>query len=77
MFEEKRDDLQRVVKEVSGFLSVGVVSLGIDLGMMMIVVGELNRNERLGKIVEKGVIVVVKYVGRKWVVFKKRKEEGV
>ncbi len=77
VFQQKTDDLQSLLKELTAFFSVRVLSLGIDLGMMIILVGQFHTNETLAKILDNAVIVVVNYVASKWLVFKKTKEEGV
>lgn len=49
VFQQKTHDLQSLLKELTAFFSVRVLSLGIDLGMMIILVGKFNTNETLVK----------------------------
>ncbi|MDP4113369.1 MAG: GtrA family protein [Bacillota bacterium] len=65
VFQQKTHDLQSLLKELTAFFSVRVLSLGIDLGMMIILVGQFNTNETLAKILDNAVIVVVNYVASK------------
>jgi putative flippase GtrA len=65
------------MRELTAFFSVRLLSLGIDLGMMILLVSQFHTNETLAKILDNVVIVVVNYIASKWLVFKKTTEEGV
>ncbi|QUF67448.1 GtrA family protein [Bacillus atrophaeus] len=77
VFQQKTSDMRSLMRELTAFFSVRLLSLGIDLGMMIILVSQFHTNETLAKILDNVVIVVVNYIASKWLVFKKTTEEGV
>ncbi|MCI3195365.1 GtrA family protein [Bacillus sp. HU-1818] len=77
VFQQKTSDMRSLLKELTAFFSVRLLSLGIDLGMMILLVSQFHTNETLAKILDNVVIVVVNYIASKWLVFKKTTEEGV
>ncbi|MBT2624948.1 GtrA family protein [Bacillus sp. ISL-32] len=77
VFQQKTSDMRSLLKEFTAFFSVRLLSLGIDLGMMILLVSQFHTNETLAKILDNVVIVVVNYIASKWLVFKKTTEEGV
>lgn len=77
VFQQKTSDMRSLMRELTAFFSVRLLSLGIDLGMMILLVSQFHSNETLAKILDNVVIVVVNYIASKWLVFKKTTEEGV
>ncbi len=77
VFQQKTSDMRSLMRELTAFFSVRLLSLGIDLGMMILLVSQFHTNETLAKILDNVVIVVVNYIASKWLVFKKTTEEGV
>ncbi|EIM11261.1 putative integral inner membrane protein [Bacillus atrophaeus C89] len=77
VFQQKTSDMRSLIRELTAFFSVRLLSLGIDLGMMILLVSQFHTNETLAKILDNVVIVVVNYIASKWLVFKKTTEEGV
>ncbi|MGM0860459.1 GtrA family protein [Bacillus atrophaeus] len=77
VFQQKTSDMRSLLRELTAFFSVRLLSLGIDLGMMILLVSQFHTNETLAKILDNVVIVVVNYIASKWLVFKKTTEEGV
>lgn len=77
VFQQKTSDMRSLLRELAAFFSVRLLSLGIDLGMMILLVSQFHTNETLAKILDNVVIVVVNYIASKWLVFKKTTEEGV
>lgn len=65
------------MRELSSFFSVRLMSLGVDLGLMILFVTQMALNETVAKILVNFVIVVVNYVASKWFVFKKTKEDAI
>lgn len=77
VFQQKTSDMRSLMRELTTFFSVRLLSLGIDLGMMILLVSQFHTNETLAKILDNVVIVAVNYIASKWLVFKKTTEEGV
>ncbi|MED4785566.1 GtrA family protein [Bacillus atrophaeus] len=77
VFQQKTSGMRSLMRELTAFFSVRLLSLGIDLGMMILLVSQFHTNETLAKILDNIVIVVVNYIASKWLVFKKTTEEGV
>ncbi len=77
VFQQKTSDMRSLMRELTAFFSVRLLSLGIDLGMMILLVSQFHTNETLAKILDNVVIVIVNYIASKWLVFKKTTEEGV
>ncbi|ARW08769.1 Cell wall teichoic acid glycosylation protein [Bacillus atrophaeus] len=77
VFQQKTSDMRSLMRELTAFFSVRLLSLGIDLGMMILLVSQFHTNETLAKILDNVVIVAVNYIASKWLVFKKTTEEGV
>ncbi|BBP93109.1 hypothetical protein BsIDN1_67270 [Bacillus safensis] len=78
VFKQKaRDTKKSLMRELSSFFSVRLMSLGVDLGLMILFVSQMALNETVAKILVNFVIVVVNYVASKWFVFKKTKEDAI
>ncbi|MEC3795997.1 hypothetical protein A6g_06925 [Bacillus velezensis] len=77
VFQQKTAGIRSLMKELTAFFSVRVLSLAIDLAMMILLVSQFHMNETLAKIGDNVIIVVVNYAASKWIVFRKAKEEGV
>ncbi|UYO35526.1 GtrA family protein [Bacillus zhangzhouensis] len=77
VFQQKARDKKSLMRELSSFFSVRLMSLGVDLGLMILFVSQMALNETAAKILVNFVIVVVNYAASKWFVFKKTKEDTI
>lgn len=63
----------KLLKEISSFVSSRIVTLLLDMGMMFLMVTLLNMNDKISKIIVQVVVIILNYVLSKIFVFKKKK----
>jgi putative flippase GtrA len=64
--------LSSIIKELISFIFFRILSLGLDLGLMIILVSTLKLDDLFSKIVVNIVIVIVNYALSKFVIFTKK-----
>lgn len=73
VFESKSFDKNTLLKEITGFVSSRIASLGIDMTIMYIGINLLFINDAIVKIVSNVVVIVLNYILSKLIVFKDKK----
>jgi putative flippase GtrA len=68
---KSKGSMQSMAKELTSFIFFRVLSLGIDLGLMIIFVSALKFDDLTSKIAVNIVIVIINYVLSKFVIFTK------
>lgn len=70
VFERIEKDAKGTVKEIVLFLGFRGVSLGIDVGLTVLMVSIFGIKALLAKIIANVVVVIVNYAASKWLIFK-------
>ena len=68
VFKSRGGDTQR---EIFQFLAARVVSLGMDVGLMALLVGACGLNDMLSKLIVQVVVIVANYFASKFWIFKR------
>lgn len=64
-----------IKKELPGFITARLLSLGFDALFMFITAGRLHFNEPLMKILSNIIVLTMNYLASKFIIFKKRSDE--
>lgn len=70
VFERIEKDTKGTVKEIFLFLGFRGVSLGIDVGLTVLMVSVFGIMALIAKIIANVVVVIVNYAASKWLIFK-------
>ena len=65
---------QSILSEIAPFIGARFFSLGLDLGVMMLLVDVLVMNDLLSKIIANVVVVIFNYIISKYYIFNRKKE---
>lgn len=65
---------ENIFKETIEFYSARLTSLGIDMGLMFLLVSTLHFNDKIIKIIIQVIIIIMNYILSKLIVFKKEKK---
>ncbi len=76
VFESKEWTKGLVLRELASFVGGRIATLFVDLGLMFVCVTLLSMHEMLAKILVQIIIVLLNYVISKWIVFRRRADEG-
>jgi putative flippase GtrA len=68
-----KGNFKNLVRELGSFLTLRLLSLGIDLGLMILLVSVLHINDLVSKIAANVIIVIVNYVFSKYIIFTNKK----
>lgn len=68
-------DERNIVKELSAFISVRLLTLFIEIAFMFIAVDLFKSDDMIAKIVGQVIILILNYIFSKLIVFKKTKKE--
>lgn len=74
VFDSKDMSSKKVVKETVGFFIARIISLGIDTGILHLMIDYMKISELISKIVSNIVVIIVNYIFSKLFIFKKEKE---
>lgn len=74
VFDSKNMDKKVVFKETVSFFVARVISLGIDSGLLHLMIDFMKVNELIAKIVSNIVVIIVNYIFSKLFIFKKEKK---
>ena len=74
VFESRNVSSKKVVKETIGFFIARIISLGIDTGILHLMIDYMKISELISKIVSNIVVIIVNYIFSKLFIFKKEKE---
>ena len=74
VFDSKNMDKNVVMRETISFFIARIISLGIDMGLIYLMIDYLKINELISKIVSNIVVIIVNYIFSKMFVFKKEKK---
>ena len=69
VFKSQGGDTKR---EILQFLAARVVSLGMDVGLMALLVGACGLNDMLSKLIVQVVVIIANYFASKFWIFKRR-----
>lgn len=69
VFQSRGGDTKR---EILQFLSARVVSLGMDVGLMALLVGACGLNDMLSKLIVQVVVIVANYFASKFWIFRRK-----
>lgn len=74
VFGSKNMDKKVVIKETVGFFIARVISLGIDMGLIHLMIDVMKIHEIISKVISNIVVIIVNYLFSKLFIFKKEKE---
>lgn len=74
VFDSKDTDKKTVMRETISFFIARVFSLGVDIGLLHLMVDFMKINELISKVVSNIVVIVVNYIFSKMFIFKKEKK---
>lgn len=74
VFDSKNTDRKTVMKETISFLIARVISLGIDTGLLHLMIDFMKIHEVIAKVISNIVVIIVNYIFSKLFIFKKEKE---
>ena len=74
VFDSKDMSSKKVVKETVGFFIARIISLGIDTGILHLMIDYMKISELISKIVSNIVVIIVNYIFSKLLKLKKEKE---
>lgn len=74
VFQSKSDSLQHLLWEFVKFMFYRILSLGIDMGALVLVVDIFHWPVFIGKLISQVLVVVVNYIFSKLFIFKKKSE---
>ena len=69
VFASNHWDRKTILKEAAGFISCRIMTGLLDMGIMFVGVSLCGQNPVWMKIISNVVVIVLNYVGSKWVVF--------
>lgn len=72
VFKTKTENKKDYFKEFYSFIIVRVLSLGFDLGFMIIMIDFMNINNIVAKIISNVIVVIVNYIASELFIFKKK-----
>ena len=61
--------------QFASFLTCRILSLGVELGLMVLLVDWIKVNDYIAKALIQVAVIVFNYVGSKWFVFRKKEQE--
>lgn len=74
VFQSKSENLQHLLWEFVKFMFYRILSLGIDMGALVLVVDIFHWPVFIGKLISQVLVVVVNYIFSKLFIFKKKSE---
>ena len=74
VFDSKNTDRKTVMKETISFLIARVISLGIDTGLLHLMIDFMKIHEVIAKVISNIVVIFVNYIFSKLFIFKKEKK---
>lgn len=74
VFDSRNTDRKTVVKETISFLIARVISLGIDTGLLHLMIDFMKIHEVIAKVISNIVVIIVNYIFSKLFIFKKEKK---
>ena len=74
VFQSKSENLQHLLWEFLKFMFYRILSLGIDMGALVLVVDIFRWPVFIGKLISQVLVVVVNYIFSKLFIFKKKSE---
>lgn len=74
VFDSKNMNKKVVVRETVSFFIARIISLGIDMGLIYLMIDYMKINELISKIVSNVVVIIVNYIFSKMFIFKKEKK---
>ena len=74
VFGSKNMDKKVVIKETVGFFIARVISLGIDMGLIHLMIDVMKIHEIISKVISNIVVIIVNYLFSKLFIFKKEKK---
>jgi UDP-N-acetylglucosamine transferase subunit ALG13/putative flippase GtrA len=74
VFDSKNMSKKVVVRETIGFFIARVISLGIDMGIIHLMINVMKIHELISKVVSNIVVIIVNYIFSKVFIFKKEKK---
>lgn len=72
VFSSKSFAPEVLIKEITSFVFARVVSLGVDMGFMIVAIEYLGMAKLLAKIISNVFVVIINYVFSKLVIFRKK-----
>jgi len=72
VFKSTDTSKKQLFSEIKSFVTARLLSLGVDAGMMAILMGPLGVNDLLSKLITQIVIVVLNYFASKFWIFRKK-----
>ena len=77
VFESKITGFIPILKELSSFIAVRIISGIVDTVLMVILVELLLVYDMIAKVIVSGVYIILNFVLSKWIVFRKKKTEEI
>lgn len=74
VFDSRNTDRKTVMKETISFLIARVISLGIDTGLLHLMIDFMKIHEVIAKVISNIVVIIVNYIFSKLFIFKKEKK---
>lgn len=74
VFGSKNMDKKVVIKETVGFFIARIISLGIDMGLIHLMIDVMKIHEIISKVISNIVVIIVNYLFSKLFIFKKEKK---
>ena len=74
VFDSRNTDRKTVMKETISFLIARVISLGIDTGLLHLMIDFMKIHEVIAKVISNIVVIFVNYIFSKLFIFKKEKK---
>ena len=74
VFDSKNMSKKVVMRETIGFFIARVISLGIDMGIIHLMINVMKIHELISKVVSNIVVIIVNYIFSKVFIFKKEKK---
>ena len=76
VFESKARDAKTVVREFLEFVVARLITLGVETLLLWIFVDKLGANDLIMKIITNVIVVILNYIFSKFIIFRKKKDEG-
>ena len=74
VFDSKNMDKKVVMKETISFFIARIITLGIDMGIIHLMIDVMKIHEMISKVVANIVVIIVNYIFSKLFIFKKEKK---
>ena len=74
VFDSKNMDKKVVMKETISFFIARIITLGIDMGIIYLMIDVMKIHEMISKVVANIVVIIVNYIFSKLFIFKKEKK---